>query len=238
MPRATARQWLDVAARVLPRHKEGMRSGVVLASASPRRRELLAKLGVEFTICPPAVDEQAAAAGLEPPRAVAAVAQAKAREVARDGAVVVAADTIVVVDGRVLGKPRDSAEAVAMLRGLRSRWHTVLTGLAVARCGSMQTVVFATDVLMRAYGEEEIARYVGSGAALDKAGAYGVQDAAFAPVAQVLGCQCNVMGLPLWPVWRMLAASGVVPPRDPGEATAPCQGCPLAKGEDDRGTLA
>jgi len=206
---------------------------VVLASASPRRRQLLGALGVVFAVRPADVDEAALAAGLEPARAAAVIAEAKARAVAGADAVVLAADTVVAIDGRVLGKPVDAADARGMLRALRGRRHEVLTAVAVASAGTVRTAVRRSEVVMRAYTDVEIDAYVRSGAALDKAGAYGIQDEAFAPVATVAGCWCNVVGLPVWTAWRLLAAAGAPPPLEPGRAAARCAACPLAAGEPE-----
>lgn len=202
---------------------------LILASASPRRRELLAALGVPFAIRPAEVDEEGLAAGLAAEEAVARVAEAKARRPAPPGAVVLAADTVVVLDGRLLGKPAGEAEARAMLRDLCERWHTVLTAVTVAADGDLRTVVRRSDVRMRGYRDTEIDAYVRTGAALDKAGAYGVQDETFRPVAQLVGCRCNVMGLPLWTVWRMLNAVGISPPRTPAAVGTACRSCPWSR---------
>lgn len=199
---------------------------VILASASPRRRELLAALGVRFAIRPADLDEEALAAGLAPEEAVARVAAAKAGRPVPAGAVVLAADTVVVLDGRMLGKPAGEAEARRMLRELRARRHTVVTGVAVAAGDSVRTAVRRSEVRMRDYADAEIDAYVRTGAPLDKAGAYGVQDEPFRPVAHVVGCRCNVIGLPLWTAWRMLAAAGVSTPRTPADAGAACRTCP------------
>jgi MAF protein len=123
------------------------------------------------------------------------------------GPVVLGADTVVVLDGEILGKPADDAEARAMLAALRGRPHRVLTGVALAVAGEVAWCgVVETTVWMRAYGADEVGRYVRSGRPLDKAGAYGIQDADFRPVDRVEGCFANVVGLPLCEVRRALLA--------------------------------
>ncbi len=204
-------------------------TSVVLASASPRRRDLLAALGLRFRVVPANIDEAAAAAG-EPAAAVAVVASAKTRAVSarHPEAVVIGADTIVVLDGAVLGKPRDTAEACRMLMALRDRVHTVFTAVCVRSVHEELSGVVRSMVRMRDYATDELERYVATGSGLDKAGGYGVQDAAFQPVASIEGCYCNVMGLPLWTVIRFLERTGVVRVRRPAEVFAQCTECPLA----------
>jgi septum formation protein len=203
-------------------------SRLVLASASPRRRELLGALGVDFTVAPADLDEEAIAAGARPADGALAVASEKARAVAarEPDAVVLAGDTIVVLDDAVLGKPKDPDEARGMLEALRGRTHDVLTAVVVCAAGEARTEVGRSVVRMRAYSPEEIAGYVATSAPLDKAGAYGVQDGVFDPVAAIDGCYCNVMGLPLWTVARLLGGAGRPTPRRPDEAFARCAGCP------------
>jgi septum formation protein len=206
-----------------------MPAPLVLASASPRRRELLAALGVEFTVAPAAVDETAAVAGRTPHDAVLAAALAKVRTAAarHPGATVLAADTIVVADGAVFGKPADVGEARRMLLALRGGRHEVLTAVA-ARVDVDEThAVVTTEVHMRPYAHAEIDAYVRSGAPLDKAGAYGIQDEPFAPVAGLSGCWCSVVGLPLWTALRLLARCGRLAPRRPDEVFKRCAVCPL-----------
>jgi septum formation protein len=145
--------------------------------------------------------------------AVARLAEAKARAVAaaRGDGVVLGADTIVVIDGDVLGKPGDAAEAVVMLRRLRGRVHDVLTGVAVidVASGRAFTGTAVTRVAMARYGDDLIERYVASGAPLDKAGAYAIQDLDGALVEALLGSYTNVVGLPLELTGRLLALAGV-----------------------------
>jgi septum formation protein len=139
------------------------------------------------------------------------VAHAKARGAVVDADdVVVAADTLVVVDGGVLGKPVDAEDAMRMLRDLRGRGHEVLTGVAVRTAQEREWgAVVGTRVVMRAYGDDEVAAYVARGEPFDKAGAYAVQDTVFEPVERLEGCYLNVVGLPLCAVAAGLVALGI-----------------------------
>ena len=184
---------------------------LILASSSPRRRELLRSLCPEFRVMPSDLDETLAAGS--PRDAAAALALDKARAIAgRVGqGVVLGADTIVVIDGEPLGKPTGPDEARAMLRRLRGREHEVITGVAVveARTGRSETVSVVSRVRMADYGEAEIEAYVASGEPLDKAGAYAIQARGAALVAGLEGSLSNVIGLPLAETGRLLAAFGV-----------------------------
>jgi septum formation protein len=187
-----------------------VQADLVLASASPRRRELLAGLGFAFRVRPSDYREDDGA--LAPAAAARAHARGKAEAVAlaEPGALVIGADTLVVVDGFALGKPRDAADAAAMLRRLSGRAHTVITGLALARyepgCQRLTSRVEASEseVRFRALSEAEIAAYVTAGEPFDKAGAYGIQGLAAQFVTGITGCYFNVMGLPLELLTRML----------------------------------
>jgi len=204
---------------------------LILASASPRRRELLDALGFAFRVAPAAIDEGAIADGMPPERAALAVASAKASALRGAGLVILAADTMVVLDGRVLGKPASPADAADMLEALRGRRHEVVTAVVVRADGDTQRAVRWSTVRMRAYGHDEIAAYVTGGTGLDKAGAYGIQDEPFRPVEAIDGCWCNVMGLPLWTAVRLLERAGCPMPRTPGQVFARCATCPLADEE-------
>ncbi len=187
---------------------------IILASESPRRRELLAGLGLAFDVQPADVDERPLPG--EAPEALALrLSRAKADVAARRApeALVVAADTLVVLGDIVLGKPASPEEASAMLRSLRGRTHRVLTGLTLrqASLAYESTQLADTPVLMRAYADDEVRAYVASGDPLDKAGAYAVQNHRFAPVARLEGCYANVVGLPLCHLYRALARRGVQP---------------------------
>jgi MAF protein len=190
---------------------------------------MLDALGVGFTVVPSGVDEVAVAGTAPPEVAVGAVALAKARAVrGRDAAMLaLAADTVVIADGRALGKPVDADDARAMLRDLRARDHEVVTATCVVgpRGEAIDTVT--TQVTMRDYGDAAIDEYVASGAPLDKAGAYGIQDEPFSPVASIRGCWCNVVGLPLWTTIRLLAGARRLVARRPDEVFARCAVCPL-----------
>ena len=198
---------------------------LILASASPRRRELLATLGLPFAVEPPDIDEDAAEA--DPERLATRLALRKARAVAvrHPADAVIGADTVVVLEGRALGKPRDAAEAAAMLAALRGRGHRVFTGVAVVAGARSGVAAASTDVTMRDYGDDEIARYIARGEPFDKAGGYAIQDPQLAPVAAVEGCTCVVVGLPLWTLRRLLreVAGLETPPPD----LARCRACPL-----------
>jgi len=184
---------------------------VVLASQSPRRRELLRRIWGEFEVVPSGVDETLEPGPLAP--AVVGLALRKAVAVSRrvGRGVVVAADTVVVIDDEVLGKPAGSAEARAMLTRLRGRQHQVLTGVGLVDAGSGRAVATAvvSRVLMAAYSDATVEAYVASGSPLDKAGAYAVQDLQGALVNAVVGSYTNVVGLPVEETRRLLAGFGV-----------------------------
>lgn len=179
---------------------------IVLASGSARRPELLERLGVLFEVAPTHVDESSDTT--DPTALVRELAERKARagaEAAPDAAVI-AADTVVVLDDRILGKPAGAAEATATLQALRNRTHQVVTGIAVACGGRLASEVVTTNVTMRDYTDAEIDEYVASGDPMDKSGAYAIQHPTFLPAARAEGCICSVVGLPLW-VTRGLLAS-------------------------------
>jgi MAF protein len=203
---------------------------LVVASASPRRHQLLAALGLRFRVTPAAIDEDAAAGALPPRDAVLAVATAKAAAVPHADTLVLAADTIVVIDGGVLGKPVSRADARRMLGLLRDRTHVVFTAVCLVAPDRTRTAVVESEVRMRAYRSDEIDAYVEAGGGLDKAGAYGIQDEPLNPVERIGGCWCNVMGLPLWTTWSMLHDAGLRAPHAPDEPFARCAACPLKGG--------
>jgi septum formation protein len=188
---------------------------VILASASPRRQQFLRALGLCFAVEVAGADERARA-GESPLAMVVRLSRAKAEAVAgRNGATaVVAADTVVVLDGRMLGKPADGDEAVAMLRALRGRMHEVYTAVTVAGDGARRTSVSLSQVWMRDYSEAEIAAYVATGDPLDKAGAYAIQHPAFSPVERCAGCYTGIMGLPLGLLAERLDEAGIAVPND------------------------
>jgi septum formation protein len=208
---------------------------LVLASGSPRRRAFLQALSLPFSIQVADVEEETRE-GEAPHTLVARLSLEKALVVAavRPGAVVIGADTIVTLDGELLGKPEGPAEAAAMLRRLRSRAHVVYTGIAVCppSGGTPLSAVVASTVWMRAYSEDEIAAYVASGDPLDKAGAYAIQNESFHPVERMHGCYAGVMGLPLQALADLMARVGI---RSPVEAAAACAahtGMPCCGGRD------
>lgn len=182
---------------------------IILASASPRRRELLAALGVAFEVVASHVDESTDEG--DPAAAAELLARRKAESVAADhpSALVIGSDTIVALDGRMLGKPGDAAEARAMLASLRGRTHEVVTGVAVALDGRVVSDHARTAVRMRDYEDAAIEAFIASGSPFDKAGGYAIQDEAFAPAERFEGCRCNVVGLPLATLRGLLAGLGV-----------------------------
>ncbi len=179
------------------------RRRLILASASPRRAELLRSSGIEFEQVPACVDE-AILPGESASQYVVRLARAKASAVWRPGTRTLGADTIVVLDGDVLGKPRDARHAKQMLRRLSARSHRVLTGVAVFDGHACQTVCEETCVRFGALSDREIDDYVASGEPLDKAGAYGIQGAASSFVEGIAGSYSNVVGLPIDWVSRMV----------------------------------
>lgn len=196
----------------------------VLASASPRRRKLFSLLEVPFVTTAACVDEESEE-GESPQEMVCRLSLAKAKAVALSypEGLIVAADTIVVLDGEALGKPADEAEALAMLRRLRGRKHTVISGVTVCHPGAGRAITELAEsaVWMRAYTNEEVARYAASGDPLDKAGAYAIQHRNFSPVERIEGCYASVMGLPLCHLARALAQLGLMLPVDVPQA---CRG--------------
>jgi len=192
-----------------------MPSPLVLASASPRRKELLEALGCEVRVVPAGISEDRAP-GEAPERLVERLAREKVRAVAsRPGAaeapVVLAADTVVVLDGEVLGKPMGADDAARMLVALSGREHRVLTGVCV-RSGSggrEAAAAAATRVRFRAYGPDTVRWYVATGEPMDKAGAYGIQGKGALLVASIDGSWSNVVGLPLEILPGLLESIGV-----------------------------
>lgn len=188
----------------------------MLASNSPRRRQLLTLTNWNFVVSVADVDESQYQ-NESPADYVLRLAETKARAItARPDQIVLAADTTV-VDGRdILGKPKDDADAFAMLTHLRGRTHQVYTGVALLRLsdGLLLSDLSVTDVPMRDYSDEEIRDYVATGDPLDKAGAYAIQHAQFHPVASLSGCFASVMGLPLCHVTRMMLKMNLPPNAD------------------------
>ncbi len=180
----------------------------MLASGSPRRRELLAALIPEFDVLPSDIPEPTTGHAIAD---AAILASGKAREIAnsRPDAVVVGSDTIVFDDLRSYGKPESADEAVEMLSALAGRTHRVVTAVAVIAGDQEMNAANVSRVLLANLDAETIAAYVASGRPLDKAGAYAIQDEDLPTVAALDGCYCGVMGLPLWTLKRALEAVGV-----------------------------
>ena len=186
---------------------------IILASQSPRRKQLLAQIGVKnFEILVPEADESYDPA-LPPEEIVASICRGKgeaARALAGDpDAVIITADTMVFLDGRPLGKPRSEQEAYEMLSALAGRTHHVCTGVTVCRGGRMETRTETTAVTFRPLPEGEIRDYIATGEPFDKAGAYGVQGKAALFIPRIEGDYFNVMGLPLHLLGSMLADFGI-----------------------------
>ena len=183
---------------------------LVLASGSPRRRQLLAELGLAFRVVVPDVDETPEP-GEAPAALVGRLAAAKAASVAGrvPDAIVLGADTVAAIDGVVLGKPADAADARAMLGRLSGRRHQVLTGVAVATAGRVTVEIAVSTVTFAAMTEAEIAAYAATEEPLDKAGAYAIQGEADRFATIVDGAYDNVVGLPLDVVRRLLGAAGL-----------------------------
>ncbi len=186
---------------------------LILASRSPRRRQLLALLGLDFSVQTAEVDERPRV-GESPVEYVRRLARAKAMACPDGHGLVLAADTVVAVGADLLGKPRNMAEAGQMLRRLRGGLHQVYTALALRHDPQLWIEVCVTQVLMRDYDEAEIAAHVASGDPLDKAGAYAIQHPTFRPVAAVEGCYTCVVGLPLCHLVLLLRRAGQSWPED------------------------
>ncbi|MBM4463181.1 MAG: septum formation protein Maf [Chloroflexi bacterium] len=193
------------------------RQQLILASGSPRRQEIMAEMGLSFRVVPPQVAETASLS-TDPVAVARERALQKARSVAsmvREG-MVIGADTVVADGDVILEKPASEEEAHAFLRRLRGKEHRVITGLALIDAASGEEVTgrCISRVLMREYSDAEIAAYVASGDAWDKAGGYAIQDKQFHPVAQVTGCYLNVVGLPVCTLLRLMRRMGVYPTLD------------------------
>ena len=208
---------------------------LLLASASPRRRQILSLLGLPFEVCASPLDEEATQERYQGP--IEGLAQWLAERKAVEahtlpqaaGHLVITADTTVLLNGEVLGKPRDTAHARELLLALRDRWHRVVTGVSVSRRMDdqlqIQSASCTTPVLMRPYSEEDIAAYIATGDPLDKAGSYGIQHPDFQPTERINGCYLNVVGLPLCIVVNLLARFDVHPATEGRQAA----GCPWSE---------
>lgn len=183
---------------------------VILASASPRRRQLLDLVGIPHAVCPADIDESVFA-GESPETHAERLARRKAFVIVSGNAesLVIAADTIVVVEDEILGKPAHVADAMRMLRMLNGRKHTVVTAVAVALGGRIASAVERVDVTFRRLSESEMERYVATGEPMDKAGAYGIQGFGATIVSGIEGDYFAVMGLPLVRLIELMKQLGV-----------------------------
>jgi septum formation protein len=194
---------------------------LVLASASPRRQELLRNADIAFTVCPANIPE-IPRAGETPKDCAERLAREKALAISRNqaGSVILGADTIVVIDGEILGKPRDAADAARMLRLLSGRTHQVITGVCLLqtplrtenkelKTGFEDTRSETTEVTMTAITDEDIQEYIVTGEPMDKAGAYAIQGFASRWIPRIHGDYFNVVGLPVALVQKMLQEHGV-----------------------------
>ncbi|MEW6717129.1 MAG: Maf family protein [Chloroflexota bacterium] len=198
---------------------------LVLASNSPRRKQLLALLGCEFSVQPAVISEDPFPSE-KAMEYVLRMAVSKARAIAEQvnpGALVIAVDTTVSDQDQILGKPIDADEARQILRQLRGHTHQVYTALAVFSKDDkiLHSDICLTDVPMRAYSEDEMEAYIATGDPFDKTGAYAIQHKGFHPVEEITGCYANVMGLPICHLKRMLCQFGV---HLQGEGAGACQG--------------
>ncbi len=185
---------------------------IVLASKSPRRREILEMLGFRDFAVIPSGDPEILPKGLTPPETVCEIARSKAREVAAgsgEESLIIAADTLVCLDGEFLGKPRDEMEAALMLRRLSGQTHKVYTGVAVIFNGRELCEAEESKVVFRELSEEEISAYIATGEPMDKAGAYGAQGLGAILVKSIDGDFFNVMGLPVCRLGIMLKSFGI-----------------------------
>ena len=207
---------------------------LVLASGSPRRRELIRALDMPVELLRPDGDEGSPRNGEGPEEYVLRLSLDKARQTPNQfaNAVVIGADTAVVLNEEILGKPVDDEEATAMLQRLRGVGHAVWTGVTVFdnRTGQWTSSVKSTDVWMRCYSDMEIASYVETGGPLDKAGGYAIQDGGFRPTSSIQGCYLNVVGFPLCEVIRLLDELCVPATLKPDwQAPEQCRDCALRK---------
>ena len=190
---------------------------LILASASPRRRELLTQAGYAFEVQPAHVNEDlrpgeeaiAYVVRLAREKALFVLAEMSSKGPAAPQVVVLGADTTVTLDGHILAKPKDATDAARMLRMLSGRTHRVITGVAIATAKGVEVAAEVTGVQFRTLSDEEIATYVASGEPMDKAGAYGIQGLAAKWIPRVEGCYFNVVGLPLALVATMLESNSL-----------------------------
>lgn len=205
---------------------------LLLASASPRRRQIVSLLGIPCVTAVASDDEEAAEQRYRgvPENLAEWLAKYKASIALKlpeaAGRLVVTADTTVLLENEILGKPRDKAHALELLSTLRGRWHHVVTGVVVSAAIDGKTLMYSascvTPVLMREYSDAEIQRYIASGDPLDKAGAYGIQHPSFQPTERIDGCYLNVVGLPVCTLIELLAEFHVYPARQQLRADTDC----------------
>ena len=207
------------------------KGGVVLASASPRRRDLFALLKLPFAVRPVEIDERMPARGN--PEIIArrlAREKAEAARLIDPESGIVAADTVVALDGAILGKPSRPEEARRMLLQLRGREHHVVTAVAVMRFGGRAALIRhpLTRVVMGAYSNAEVEDSIARGDPFDKAGGYAIQDGLLRPVERYDGCYCNVVGLSLWATVELLRKADIDAPQvSAGDLLPQCAECPL-----------
>nr|BBH88811.1 Maf-like protein [Thermosporothrix sp. COM3] len=192
---------------------------LLLASASPRRRQILTRLHLPFTVAVAPIDEDQVQQHYHGPAEGLAQWTAAHKALATstlpeaENRIVVTADTTVLLDDEILGKPRDEEHARELLRSQRGRWHRVVTGVVVSRKINGELTLYgasrSTPVLMRSYTDEEIDAYIASGDPMDKAGAYGIQNPEFQPTERINGCYLNVVGLPLCTLAELLEKFGI-----------------------------
>ena len=187
-----------------------MRKKIILASASPRRKELLSQIGITFEIIKAEKEEHITSS--IPTEVVKELSMQKAKEVAAkcDGSIIIGADTIVAMEGQILGKPKDRADAMRMLRLLQGKKHQVITGVTVL-LGSTNTLSFAevTDVSLYPMTDAQIERYIATKEPMDKAGAYGIQGRFAAYVRGIEGDYNNVVGLPIGRLYQEVLSVGI-----------------------------
>jgi septum formation protein len=184
---------------------------LVLASASPRRQELLRNAGISFEVQPAHIPEDPLP-GEQARDCAERLAREKAQAVSRVRAqdIVLGADTVVVIDGVILGKPTDATDAARMLRMLSGREHQVITGVCIVASGKSSVASETTKVTMSQISENEIADYIATGEPMDKAGAYAIQGIASRWIPRIKGDYCNVVGLPVALTWRMLRETALL----------------------------
>ena len=191
-------------------------STLILASGSPRRAQILSEAGINFEVVAADIDEDrifSRHGRLSDLVQQVALAKAKSIADAKSGTYVIGADTIVVLDDHMLGKPESPRDAIEMLQRLSGRSHVVMTGVAViGEGGDSHTSYVATSVAFRELGESEIAEYVATGSPMDKAGSYGIQDNSLSPASSYDECYLNVVGLPMCATSELLEKSGVPVP--------------------------